>query len=181
MGIYLKAPNLSLRVMDEIHATTADRQQLSLRSNRELREVSLDVFDRTFEITRVLRWLTTIVAVVAILTALSAVQLERRRELALLRGIGMTSRQLAGLMFAQTGLLGFFAGLLAMPVGVALSMLLVHVINRRAFGWSMDFTLTPGILLGTLALSVTAALLAGAYPGWRMADTTPAQALRGGH
>ncbi len=179
MGVYLKQSQDPQQAMGDIHALTGDVQQLSLRSNRELRAVSLEVFDRTFEITRVLRWLTTIVAVVAILTALSAVQLERRRELALLRGIGLTSRQLAGVLFAQTGLLGLFAGLLAMPVGVALSVLLVHVINRRAFGWSMDFVLDAKPLAEALALATLVALIAGALPVWRALRESPALALRG--
>jgi len=179
LGVYLHEPGSSQRVMDEIHARTATQQQLRLRSNRDLRNASLDVFDRTFEITRVLRWLTIIVAVVAILTALSAVQLERRRELALLRSIGLTTRQLAGVMFTQTALLGFFAGLVAMPVGVALSMLLVHVINRRAFGWSMDFIVVAAPLGEALVMATLAALVAGCVPVWRALSEAPALALRG--
>jgi putative ABC transport system permease protein len=179
LGVYLHEPGASQRVMDEIHARTVSMQQLRLRSNRDLRSASLDVFDRTFEITRVLRWLTIIVAVVAILTALSAVQLERRRELALLRSIGLTTRQLAGVMFTQTALLGFFAGLLAIPTGVALSMLLVHVINRRAFGWSMDFVVATAPLGEALVMAILAAVVAGCVPVWRALREVPALALRG--
>ena len=178
MGVYLHEPGVLQRTMDDIHAHTAPLQQLRLRSNRDLRESSLAVFDRTFEITRVLRWLTLIVAVLAILTALSAVQLERRRELALLRSIGLTSRQLAGVMFTQTALLGFFAGLLALPAGVALSTLLVHVINRRAFGWSMDLIIAVAPLGEALVMATVVALIAGSVPVWHALRDSPALALR---
>jgi len=178
LGVYLHEPGTMQRTMDEIHVHTAPLQQLRLRSNRDLREGSLAVFDRTFEITRVLRWLTLIVAVVAILTALSAVQLERRREMALLRSIGLTSRQLAVVLFTQTALLGFIAGLLALPTGMALSTLLVHVINRRAFGWSMDLHIAIAPLAETLVIATLVALIAGSLPVWRALRDPPALALR---
>ncbi len=74
-------------------------------------------------------------------------------------------------------MLGFFAGLLAMPVGVALSLLLVHVINRRAFGWSMDFVIETMPLGEALGLATAVALLAGAVPVWRALRESPALAL----
>ncbi|HAS51680.1 MAG TPA: hypothetical protein DCS21_08025, partial [Gammaproteobacteria bacterium] len=55
---------------------------------------------------------------------------------------------------------------------------LIFVINRRAFGWSLPLTVDPVLLLETLALAILAALLAGLYPIWRMARTRPAEALR---
>lgn len=178
MAVYLNQAADLQRAMDEIGSLSAPLQTLRLRSHRDLRDASLAIFDRTFEVTRVLRWLTIVVAVVAILTALSAVQLERRRELALLRSLGMTTRQLAGVMLAQTALLGFIAGVLAIPPGIGLSMLLVHVINRRAFGWSMDFAPAGGPLLEALVLATLVALVAGMLPVWRSLREQPALALR---
>jgi len=75
-------------------------------------------------------------------------------------------------------LLGAAAGLLALPLGVLLALILVEVINRRAFGWSLDFHVDPGLLAQALALSVCAALLAGIYPAYRIAVTPPAEVLR---
>jgi putative ABC transport system permease protein len=155
-----------------------DAQGLVIRSNRALREMSLEVFDRTFTITHVLRLLALGVAFIGVLSALMALQLERAREFAVLRASGLTPRQLWGLVSLQTGLLGLLAGLFAVPLGVALAYVLVHVINRRSFGWTLQLSLEPGVLLQAVGLALVAAALAGLYPSWKMARANPAHALR---
>ena len=151
---------------------------MSIRSNRALREASLVIFDRTFAVTRVLRLLIVVVAFVGVLSALMALGLERVRELGLQRALGLTPGQVWGVVTAQTGLMGLVAGLLAMPVGVLLAAVLVFVINRRSFGWTMPIDVRPDILLQGLLLAVVAALVAGAYPALRMARAAPVEALR---
>ena len=84
-----------------------------VRSNRALREASLAIFDRTFAVTRVLRFLIVLVAFVGVLSALMALALERVRELGLQRALGLTPGQVWGVVTAQTGLMGLMAGLLA--------------------------------------------------------------------
>jgi putative ABC transport system permease protein len=149
-----------------------------LSNNAELRAASLAVFDRTFTITRVLQVLVGLVAFLGILSALQALQLERVRETAVLRAVGWLPRQLRALVVAQTGLLGFAAGLFAMPLGIVLAGLLVFVVNRRAFGWTMSFELSPVELAQGLLLALAAALLAGVYPAWRTSRRPVAEDLR---
>lgn len=161
-----------------LEARAGAQEALVIRSNRGLREASLEIFDRTFAITEVLRVLATLVAFVGILSALMALQLERARPLAVLRANGLTPAQLWGLVTTETGLMGLAAGLLAVPLGLLLAALLILVINRRSFGWSMAVTIDPAILIQGLLLAVAAALLAGLYPAYRMARTSPALALR---
>ena len=161
-----------------VGAEAAGPSRIVVRSNAELRQRSLEVFDRTFAITGVLRMLAFVVAFIGILSALMALQLERSRELGVLRANGLTPGQVWHLVTAQTGVLGAVAGLLALPAGLLLAAVMVHVVNRRSFGWSLD--LHPGWALPaeTLALALAGALLAGLYPAWRMARTSPARALR---
>ena len=156
----------------------AGGQRLVIRSNRALREASMEIFDRTFAITGVLRTLSLVVAFVGMLAALMALSLERTREIGVLRALGLTPRQVWGLVTAQTGIIGLLAGVLAVPSGLLLAGVLVFVINRRSFGWTMSIDPSPAILLQGVALSLLAALLAGLYPAWRMADTPPAESLR---
>ena len=151
---------------------------LEIRSNRALRETSLAIFDRTFAITGVLQLLATLVAFVGILAALMALQLERARELGVLRANGLTPAQLWGLVLGQTGLMGLAAGVLAAPVGVMMATVLVYVINKRSFGWTLLFQLDASLFAQALAVALAAALLAGIYPAWRMGRTSPALALR---
>ena len=178
LGLYLTPDAQPEAVIQQLRQTSAGRQALLIRSNREIRDLSMDIFDRTFVITDVLYWLAVGVAFIGILSAMLAVQLESARELAILRAVGMTPGQLAGLVTMQTGFMGLLSGLAAIPLGLVMAWVLVEVINRRAFGWQMDITVSPRILLSALALSVGAALLAGLYPAWRASNAPPALAMR---
>lgn len=151
---------------------------LIINSNVEIRVMSLDIFDRTFAITHVLRLLTVGVAFVGILSALMALSLERRSEFAVLRALGITPAQLRNLLFLQTGLMGIIAGVLALPLGIVMSRILVSVINVRAFGWTMEFYVPVAVLLESLMLAVVAAIIAGWYPALKLSRMAPAEALR---
>jgi putative ABC transport system permease protein len=179
LGLYL-APGADLDALrSAAEGIAAERNQAVLiRSNREIRKASLEVFDRTFLITRVLRVLALGVAFIGILSALLALQIERARELAILRATGLTPRETFALILIQTGVLGICAGLLAWPLGTGIAVALVKVINLRSFGWTMDLIVPAAAYAEALALAVVAALLAGLYPGWRAGRIPPALALR---
>jgi putative ABC transport system permease protein len=164
--------------MERMQATTAGTQPLSIRSDRAVAEASLVVFDRTFAITQVLRLLALVVAFVGVLSALMALQLERARELGVLRANGLTPGQVWTMVASQTGLMGAVSGLLALPLGLVLAVLMIEFVNKRSFGWSIDLAVPPGVLVQAMALALVASLLAGIYPAWRMARTSPAEALR---
>ena len=151
---------------------------MTIRSNEALRTLTLEVFDRTFEVTRVLRLLAFVVAFIAVLSALMALELERAREIGVLRASGMTPGQTWGLVSAQTGLMGILAGVLALPVGWMLAAVMIHVVNRRSFGWTLEMEVGLALPIQAVALALTGALLAGLYPAWRMSRTSPAVALR---
>jgi putative ABC transport system permease protein len=173
------APGENLATLRErLQARLGALQPVVVRPNRDIQDITLKIFDRTFTITNVLRLLAILVAVVGILSALLALQLERAREFAILRATGMTSLEVGALISLQTGFMGAAAGLLALPTGSLLAGVLIFVINRRAFGWSLPFQVSPQLLLSTLALAIIAALLAGLYPMWRVARARPADALR---
>jgi len=165
-------------VAAQFRLAAAGKQQVMVYSNRGLREASLATFDRTFAVTSVLRMLAVLVAFIGILNALMAMQIERARELAILRANGLTPQQLWRLVISETSIVGLLAGLLALPLGILQALALILVINQRSFGWSMAISIDPGVLLQALTLSVLAALGAGIYPAWRMARTSPALAMR---
>ncbi|HEX2223670.1 MAG TPA: ABC transporter permease, partial [Thermoanaerobaculia bacterium] len=166
------------RVIRELRAAAGTGPGLAIASNRDLKRVSLVIFDRTFLITGVLRMLAGLVAFIGVLASLTALQLERAREMGVLRANGMTPGQVWQLITTQTGLMGLAAGLLSIPVGLALAAIMIYVINQRSFGWSMAMEVSPLILVQALLLALAAALLAGLYPAWKLARTSPALALR---
>ena len=177
MGFYARQGVTTAELAAQIREM-AGESRLSVISNVELRHASMAVFDRTFAITGVLRLLTMVVAFVGILSALMAMQVERARELAVLRAIGLTPRQVWGLICGETALIGTVAGLLSLPLGILQAFVLSHVVNRRSFGWTMELAIDPALLLQAVLLSLAAALLAGVYPALAIAGTSPALALK---
>jgi putative ABC transport system permease protein len=164
IGVHLGPGADESAVSSAIRDLLGNERRTRIRSTSFIREVSLVIFDRTFQVTEVLRLLAAVVAFLGILSALMALQLERERDFAVLRSLGMSIRQVFGQNLAQTGLLGLTAGLAAIPLGAALAWLLVHVINRRSFGWSMDFVVSAEAVIAGVGMAIAAALLAGIYP-----------------
>ena len=164
--------------INELRAAFAGEAELVIRSSRALREHSLAIFDRSFSITVALQMLATLVAFIGILSALMSLQLERRREIGTLRAVGMTRRQLWRLTLMETGLMGTTAGILAMPTGFVLAVILIYIVNLRSFGWTLQIYLQPVYFLQALIVALVAALLAGVYPAWRVGRMQPADALR---
>lgn len=148
-------------------------------SNRAIRDSSLAIFDRTFVITDVLKVLVILVAFIGVFSALMALFLEKGREFAVLRATGMTPGQLQRLVLSQAALVGLLAGLLSIPLGWVLSEILIEVINRRSFGWTMQRHFFPAIPLEALLLSIVAALLAAIYPTRRIATASLRDRLAG--
>lgn len=173
------APGVDVEAkVNEIRAALGGEQSLLVRSNRGTRQNALEVFDRTFAITVALQLLATLVAFIGILSTLMSLQLERSREIGVLRATGMTRRQLWRLSMLETGLIGSSAGLIAMPMGLALAIILIYIINLRSFGWTLEMQMQPGEFGQAFLVALGAALLAGLYPAWRMGQMQPATAVR---
>ena len=174
------AESANLRqVMDRLEERVSGKQRLVMRSNRDLRAYSMEIFDRTFTITSVLRVLAIVIAFIGVLSALMSLQMERAHEFAILRANGMTPGQLWGFVTMQTGMMGLIAGVLSIPLGFILAYVLIFVINKRSFGWTLQLDLSPEIFIQAIVVSVVGALIAGLYPAWKMSRAKPADALRG--
>jgi putative ABC transport system permease protein len=165
-------------VVPRLYAAAGARQALQIDTPAQVRAISLLIFERTFIITSVLNWLAAGVAAIGLVSALLAWQLGRTHELALLRVLGLTRAGAALMIQSQTLFMGAVALLAALPAGVLTAVLLVRVINRRAFGWEIDLHLHPAQITSAIALALIAALLAGVYPAWRMAHAPLSQDLR---
>jgi putative ABC transport system permease protein len=179
LALFLQPGAVSEAVVHDLLERVPPDLTVIARTNDVLRAASLDVFDRTFQVTAVLRLLAFIVAFVGVLSALMALELERARELGAMRAWGLEPAELRRLVLTQTGLMGLVSGALAVPMGLALSAVMIFVINKRSFGWTLDMQIGPAVLAEALALAVVAALLAGVYPAWRMSRASAAIALRG--
>jgi putative ABC transport system permease protein len=163
LAIYI-APDARLEsVRAEIEQASAGHRVL-IFSNRDLRCEALRIFDRTFAITYALEAVAVIVAVLGVAGALLALVIDRRRELGLLRFLGAASGQVRKLIMVEAGLLGLLATFAGVAQGFALSLILVFVINKQSFGWTIRFHWPVAVLLSALTVVYAATVLAGLYP-----------------
>jgi len=163
LAIYLAADAPLETVRAEIEKAAAGHRVLMF-SNRDLRAEAVRIFDRTFAITYALEAVAVIVAVMGIAGALLALVIDRRRELGLLRFFGAASGQVRKLILVEAGLLGLLANFAGLTLGFALSLILVYVINKQSFGWTIRFHWPVQVLLGALTVVYAATVLAGLYP-----------------
>jgi putative ABC transport system permease protein len=150
-------------VRREIEAAAANYRVL-IFANGDLRGQAVQIFDRTFAITYALEAVAVLVAVMGVAGALLALVIDRRRELGLLRYLGASSGQLRKLILTEAGLLGLLANLSGMVLGFFLSLILIFVINKQSFGWTIRLHWPVAVLLAAITLVFVATVLAGYYP-----------------
>ena len=151
---------------------------LHLTPNQTLRKRVLLVFDETFQITWVLQAVAVFVSVLGVISTLTTLVLQRARELAVLRAAGALRRQVRTLVLVESGVLGAAGALLGCVAGFTLAVLLVHVINREFFGWSIHMAVDPWVFIRAVALMTVTAVLAGLAPARLAASRVTAAALR---
>jgi putative ABC transport system permease protein len=162
-AVYLASGIDAESVRREIHRRTLGLN-IVIALNAELRRASMVVFDRTFAITWALEAVAIVVAMLGAANSLLALVLDRRRELGLLRYLGASTPQVRGMILTEAGFLGSFAALLGMALGFALSLVLIFVVNKQSFGWTIQFHPPGALLAGALLLVWCVTVLAGIYP-----------------
>ena len=163
-------------VRKEIQEAAAGHRILVF-SNHDLRTEAVRIFDRTFAITYALEAVAVIVAVMGIAGALMALVIDRRRELGLLRFLGASSGQIQKMILVEAGLLGLLANLAGFVLGYFLSLILVFVINKQSFGWTIRFHWPVAVLLGALSVVYAATVVSGLYPARVAVRLNPLEAI----
>lgn len=163
LAVYLAAGANLETVRDAIQRVAANHDVL-IFSNREIRREGVRIFDQTFAITYALEAVAVIVAVMGIAGALMSIVIDRRREFGLLRILGATSVQTRKLILVEAGLIGILANIAGLALGIALSLILIFVINKQSFGWTIQFHWPIAVLLAALSIVYAATVLAGLYP-----------------
>jgi putative ABC transport system permease protein len=163
LAVYVAPGTPPETVRAEIDQASAGTRVLVF-SDRDLRGEALRIFDRTFAITYALEAVAVIVAVMGVAGALLALVIDRRREYGLLRFLGAGAHQIRKLILIESGLIGLLSTLAGVALGFALSLILVYVINKQSFGWTIRFHWPVAVLLGALGVVFVATVLAGLYP-----------------
>lgn len=132
--------------------------------NREIRTEVMRIFDQTFAITYALLGVAIAVAVLGIINTLSALILERKREVALLRVLGTTAAEVRTMLVLESVILGLSATVAGLVMGYILSFILIYVINKQSFGWTIGFHTPVALLVSSVAVTFLAAVAAGTLP-----------------
>ncbi len=163
VAVYLK-PGVSLEAGRRAVEAACAGLRVHTFANRTLRTEAIRIFDRTFAITYALEAVAIVVAVLGVAGALLALVIDRRRELGLLRFLGSSTLQLRRLILFEAGFLGLLACAVGLALGSALSLILIYVINKQSFGWTIQFHWPIAVLAGALSIVFAATVLSGLYP-----------------
>ena len=147
-------------------------------SNGELKADILGIFDRTFTVTRMLEVIAVSIAVLGIVNTMLTAVWERRRELAMLRALGVSRSGIARLVLWESSYLGLIGALMGVVGGALLSLVLVHVINKQSFGWTIQWALSERVLIEAVLLAMAAAVAAGYLPARLASRRSVVEGLR---
>jgi putative ABC transport system permease protein len=167
--IYLKRGVDRTRARLELERRFGPRYGAFVVTNLEIKSEVMKIFDQTFMITYALLGVAIVVAVLGIINTLSALILERTRELALLRVGGLSTGELRTMIVLESTLLGAASTVAGLVMGYALSWILIYVINKQSFGWTIDFHTPATLIAASLTVTLLASALAGLVPA-RMAQ-----------
>ena len=177
LTLYLAPGTDPEAVRDELLAAAGGDHRLFIRTNRTLRAEVLRIFDATFAITYALQAIAIVVAILGVAATLLTLVLERRRELAMLRLVGAGRPVIRRMVVIEAAMIGLLSQGVGLAVGVALSLILIYVINVQSFGWTIQFHLPVGFLAQSTVLIAVTTALAGLYPA-RVASRVAAGAER---
>jgi len=166
------------RIIERLGELVGSDGRLAVVSNGELKEEILAIFDRTFQVTHALEFIAVVIALLGIVNTLLTSVLERQRELATLRAIGASARQIRRIILWESSCLGLLGAGLGLVGGGLLSVLLIEVINKQSFGWTIRMMIPTGLLVEAVALALAVALVAGYLPARWAARQVIAEGLR---
>lgn len=167
-----------LAILNTLAQETEGLRSTTVLTNGELREEILRIFDRTFTLTYVLEAIAVIIAMLGIINTLVTSVVERRRELATLQALGSSQRQIIALILWEAGYLGLLGTAMGLVGGVALAWILIRVINRQSFGWTIQISWPLGLMAEVAAMALVASFLAGLWPARWAAKQPLVEGLR---
>jgi putative ABC transport system permease protein len=177
-GIYLKEGVSQESFKETIRERYSKPYRLFVVSHRELRKEVLKIFDQTFAITYALEFIAIIVAILGIINSLNALIIERQRDIGIVRAVGAFRRQIEKTTLIEAGMIGFFSHIFGLLCGFLLSILLIYVINKQSFGWTIQFSIPLWSLIESWLIVMFTSIGAGFIPARRAAKMNMVESLR---
>ncbi len=164
-------PNQAVTVKEAITriekaaSTTALSNKIDFAEPGEIRQISLDIFDRSFAVTYLLEIAAIVIGLFGVGTTFSAMALQRKREFALLGAIGAGPGWMLKLIAREAFLASTLAAGVGLTIGLAFAAILIFVVNPQSFHWTMewftpwrDLILMVVVLVAMSSATVTLAL-----------------------
>jgi putative ABC transport system permease protein len=156
------ASQVQQRIRELAQRAAGTAEGIEFASAQELRATSLRIFDRSFAVTYWLQAVAIGIGLFGVAASFSAQVLARRKEFGLLAHLGLTRRQILALVAAEGAAWTVIGSVAGLALGLAVSIVLVHVVNPQSFHWTMDL-LVPWLRLMALSAAVVGA---GTVTAW---------------
>jgi putative ABC transport system permease protein len=152
-------------VVERIRAALQREGSYEIAMPREIRRMSLRVFDRTFAVTYLLEAVAVLIGLFGISASTSSQVLARRGEFGMLRHLGVTRGEIGKMLAFEGAALGAVGVVTGLVVGFVVSLILIYVVNRQSFHWTMDVHVPWGLLAVLSGVLVAAAAITSAVSG----------------
>lgn len=177
-GVFV-VPGANLEhVAERIQGHFAARYPLYVLTRANFKQRVLELVEQPFAVTYALEVIAILVALLGVTNALYAAILERTRELGVLRAVGATRQQVRRIILIEGGLMGVIGGGAGLVAGIFLSIILIFVINRQVFGWTLQMTIPVLFASLTWGLLVLATIAASLQPARQAARVRLTEAVQ---
>jgi putative ABC transport system permease protein len=161
LGLHLAADASLLDAQAAVRAALPGAGGLAMEDAAQIRRRSLEIFDRSFAVTYALEAIAIVIALAGVTSSFAALAWSRRREFGVLRFLGLTRREVLAMLALEGAATGALGAAIGLASGAAISVVLVRVINRQSFHWSMEVH-WPIAALAALLIGIVLACAVGA-------------------
>ena len=164
MSVYLKKGVNADEFIQRLRKKIPAGYSLEIMNNQTLRERVMDIFNKSFAITYAIEFISIIVSLMGVINTLLALVFERSREISIIRYLGGSWRQIRQTLVLSAGVIGLAGIFFGSLLGLLMSIILVHVVNKISFGWEIDFRIPFLYLSAVTSVLFLTTLLAGILP-----------------
>lgn len=162
LAVYLAAGEADRPSAESLAKAVSSQGGVRVRDSQFIRTFTLDVFDRTFEIITVLSFVVIATSCLGVMIALFTAQTEKQQDYRILRMIGVTPREIGGLIYREVSVIAVLSSLAAVPLAYLLAYFFCHKLMKQSFGWSFPLQTDVIGFASVFVLAIAGSLLAGA-------------------
>lgn len=177
-AVYLKNNASAQAVRESILNNTGSLSQINILTHSGLKAEVLRVFDNTFAITYALHAISIAVAIIGVANTVLAIVLEMRKDFSILRYIGASMNEIKKIILIQSAILGFLGAVMGIIAGMALSLILIHVINQQSFGWTVQVSLPYLTLFQSFCIVILSSFFSGLIPAFTASRVVTTKGVR---